>query len=80
MEAILCDDTGFPSGSAGGKRKQGFPDDTMKRLDLAEVDVQGPLDDSRTLPAGALRGVVAMNTQSWQRIDLTALATGGKLS
>ncbi len=80
LEVILYDDTGFPSGSAGGQLQQLFPDDTMKRLDLAEADVQGPADFSRELPAGTLMGVVAMNTQTWQRLDITAAASGGKVT
>ena len=80
LEVILYDDTGFPSGSAGGQLKELFPDDTMKRLDLVEADVQGPADFVRELPAGALMGVVAMNTQTWQRLDLTSAVAGGKVA
>ena len=80
LEVILYDDTGFPSGSAGGKLQELFPDDTMKRLDMVETDVQGPADYSKDLPAGVLMGIVAMNTQTWHRLDLTASAAGGKVS
>ena len=80
MEVILYDDTGFPSGSAGGKMQELFPDDTMKQLDMVEADVQGPSNFSREIPSGALMGVVAMNTQTWQRLDISAVATGGKVT
>ena len=80
LEVILYDDTGFPSGSAGGKLQELYPDDTMKRLDLVEAEVAGPADFSRDLPAGALMGVVAMNTQTWQRLDLAAAVAGGKVT
>jgi putative intracellular protease/amidase len=80
MEVILYDDTGFPSGSAGGELQQLFPDDTMKRLDMAEADVQGPVVCSRALPAGVLMGVVAMNAQTGQRLDITASVSKGKLT
>jgi hypothetical protein len=80
MEVILYDDTGFPSGSAGGKMQELFPDDTMKRLDMTEDDARGPTDYSKDLPAGVLMGIVAMNTQTWQRIDITASVAGNKVS
>lgn len=80
LEVILYDDTGFPSGSAGGKLQQLYPEDTMKRLDMAEEDVRGPAEYSRALPPGILMSAVAMNTRTWRRIDLTAAATGGRLS
>ena len=80
MEVILYDDTGFPSGSAGGKFRKLFPNDTMKRLDMAEDDARGPADYSKDLPAGSLMGIVAMNTQTWQRLDITAAASAGKVT
>ncbi len=81
MEVILYDDTGFPSGSAGGKLKELYPDDVMHRLDLAETDVTGPVDFSAAVPAdGKLVGVVAMNAKTFQRTDITASVSGGKVS
>ena len=80
MEVILYDDDGFPSGSAGGRLEKLFPGDTMKRLDMAEEVVQGPADYSRVLPVGTLMGVVAMDTQTFKRLDITASAAAGKLA
>ncbi|MEI7935430.1 MAG: glycosyl hydrolase [Verrucomicrobiota bacterium] len=80
MEVILYDDEGFPSGSAGGRMMKLFPDDTLKRLDKVEEEVQGPTNYSRDLPAGALMGVVAMNPQTWQRIDLTTNVSASHLT
>ena len=79
MEVIFYDDTGFPSGSAGNKMKELFPESTMKRLDLVEEQVQGPADYSRALPEGTLMGVVAMNTQTWKRVDITASVSGNRV-
>ena len=79
LEVILYDDTGFPSGSAGGRLATLFPDDTMKRLDLQAEDVLGPGEYSKALPAGVLMGVVAMNLQTGQRLDLTGSAAAGRL-
>jgi hypothetical protein len=80
MEVVLYDDTGFPSGTAGGRLSELFPDDTLKRLDMTEEVVQGPADYVKVLPAGALMSVVAMNTQTLQRLDITASASGGNLA
>ena len=80
MEVVFYDDTGFPSGSAGGKMQSLYPDDTMKRLDLTEMDVQGPAEYTQVLPAGVFMGAVAMNTQTWQRVDITASVADGKVS
>jgi len=80
MEVILYDDDGFPSGSAGGRLEKLFPDDTMKRLDMVEAHVQGPVDYSRVLPPGTLMGVVAMDEQTFKRLDITAFAADGKLA
>ena len=79
LEVILYDDSGFPSGSAGRKMKQLFPDDTLKRLDKSEEQVSGPTNYSRELPAGTSMSAVAMNLQTGQRMDLTAAANAGRL-
>lgn len=80
VEVIMYDDIGFPSGSAGGKLKELFPHDVMQRLDLTETNLQGPVDYSAKLPVGKLMGVVAMNPQTWQRIDITSSASGTNVS
>jgi len=79
MEVIMYDDIGFPSGSAGGKLQTLFPDDVMHRLDLTETNVQGPVDYAARLPDGKLMGIVAMNPQTWQRIDITSSVAGGQV-
>ena len=79
MEVIFYDDTGFPSGSAGGRLAKLFPDDTMKRLDLTEEEAEGPGQYVKALPGGALMGVVAMNVASRQRIDITASVANGEV-
>lgn len=80
MEVILYDDTGFPSGSAGGQLNKLYPDQTLKRLDLTEEDVHGPADYEKALPEGTLMGVVALNTQTCERIDITGAVKDGKLT
>lgn len=79
MEVIFYDDTGFPSGSAGGRLAKRYPDDTMKRLDLTEEVVTGPGDYAKPIPGGRLMGVVAMDSKTLRRIDLTAAAVDGRI-
>jgi hypothetical protein len=80
MEVILYDDIHFPSGTAGHEFADRYPDDTLHRLHMAETTVQGPADYVQDLPKGQLVGIVAMNTQTWQRMDITASASAGKVS
>jgi hypothetical protein len=42
MEVILYDDNDFPTGMAGGKLGELFPEHTMKRLDKIEMEITGP--------------------------------------
>ncbi len=79
MTLSLYDEYGFPSGAAGAPNSsdislfsQRYPDRTIKRLDNIEFDVTGPLEYKTEMPAGFLCAVVAMNTTSLERIDLTA--------
>jgi len=80
MEVILYDDNDFPSGSAGGRMAKLNPDHTVKRLDLSEEEVKGPASYVKSLPGGKLMGIVALNTQTWERIDISGSAADGKLS
>ncbi|MFK7981405.1 MAG: hypothetical protein AB8G86_15580, partial [Saprospiraceae bacterium] len=72
MQVILYDDNDFPSGMAGGKMGELFPEHTMKRLDKIEKEVSGPKRLSEEIPAGKLLSAVAMNIESLERIDITA--------
>ena len=80
MQVVFYDDINFPSGSAGGKMRQLYPDDVLKRLDKAEEEFAGPGVYTRDLPHGDLMAAVAMNATTLQRIDLTSLAKDGKLT
>jgi hypothetical protein len=70
VNVILYDDTGFPSGSAGGQLEMQFPDDVRKTLEKSEVVRTGPSFWKSPLPAGKLMAAVAMNTETHERIDL----------
>jgi hypothetical protein len=79
MEIILYDDNDFPSGMAGGKLEQQFPDHTMKRLDKAEVEIKGPATFIDTINAVQLMAAVAMNTKTLDRIEISNSAENGVL-
>jgi hypothetical protein len=87
MFLTIYDEYGFPSGSAGANMGDGiprfknkYPGATLKRLDKHEDSVAGPRAFSRQLPPGKLMSIVAMNTATLQRVDLTAKASGNSIS
>jgi hypothetical protein len=87
MVLTIYDEYGFPSGSGGANMGDGiprfknkFPDATLRRLDKHEEDVTGPAPYSKPLPAGTLMSIIAMNTDSQERVDLTGKASGGSIT
>ena len=69
---ILYDDTGFPSGNAGGQLEKQFPQDVRKTIEKSEVIRTGPKFWKSPLPAGKLMAAVAMNVETLERIDLVS--------
>lgn len=80
MEIILYDDNDFPSGMAGGKMQELYPEHTMKRLDKREKMLTGPTVFSDSINGIALMAAVAMNTQTQERIEISHLAEDGILT
>ena len=87
MFLTIYDEYGFPSGSCGANMGDGiprfknkYPDATLRRLDKHEDNVTGPGSYSKQLPPGKLMSVVAMNTGTKERVDLTGKASGGSIS
>jgi hypothetical protein len=80
MSVVFYDDIGFPSGTAGGRMKERFPDHIASRLDMAESTVTGPKAWKTVLPEGIFMGAVAMNTGSLERRDISGGVTGGSLA
>ena len=81
MKMCLYDEYWFPSGSAGGQFQKRFPDLTLKTLAMRADDVQGPKTYSAVAPDGVLMGIVAMNTATHERLDITGRADkAGKLT
>lgn len=83
MKVIFYDDVDFPSGSAGGEMEKLFPADTLKRLDKYEWTAAGPSEFREIIPiplveqalfgkpGGVLQAAVAMNMQTFERINLS---------
>jgi hypothetical protein len=80
MQVIFYDDINFPSGTAGKRLPQRFPDHTACRLDKRELQVTGPLPWDEALPAGIFMGAVAMNGQDGERRDISAAARDGRIA
>lgn len=80
MQVVLYDDNDFPSGMAGGKIGELFPQHTMKRLDKVEKQLKGPKLFTDTMPEGKLLSAVAMNIKSLERIDLSSFVKERKLN
>jgi hypothetical protein len=79
MEVILYDDNDFPSGMAGGKLGELFPEHTMKRLDNMEKELVGPTVFTDTINAVKLMAAVAMNTETLERIEISNFVKDGIL-
>lgn len=80
MEVILYDDNDFPSGMAGGKLGELFPEHTMKRLDKVEKTIKGAQTFTDRLPEGQLLAVVAMNPNTLERIALNDQLNGNSIT
>jgi len=86
LTMCLYDEFGFPSGGVGAVNGDDvprfslqYPDQTIKRLDKIEVEMKGPALYENKIPKGALMGVVAMETGTKQRINLTKMVTKGEI-
>ena len=79
MEVILYDDNDFPSGMAGGKMEELYPDHTMKRLDKIEHTVKGPQLFTDSVSCIKLMAAVAMNTETKERIEISQYVKDGFL-
>ncbi|MEL6923834.1 MAG: glycosyl hydrolase, partial [Bacteroidota bacterium] len=80
MEIILYDDNDFPSGMAGGKMEEKYPNHTMKRLDKIEYPVTGPTSFSESVPGVQLMAAVAVNQQTNERVEISEFAKDGQLT
>jgi hypothetical protein len=72
VSVVFYDDVGFPSGTAGGKMREQFPDHISSHLDKSESTVTGPKDWKRALPGGRFMGAVATRLQPCRRMSISA--------
>ncbi len=79
MEIILYDDNDFPSGMAGGKMEEKYPNHTMKRLDRIEHKLKGPMLFTDSVPGIQLMAAVAINKQTNKRIEISPYVKNGLL-
>ncbi len=85
LTMCLYDEYGFPSGGIGlhggdglPRFEQQFPGQTIKRLDKLEDTTVGPTVYKAKIPsAGKLMSIVAMKTNTLERIDLTDQVSEG---
>lgn len=85
MQMALYDEYGFPSGSGGAingddvpRFLNRYPSLTLKRLDKIEEEITGGVSYHRPVSReGKLMGVVAMNPETKQRVDLTDKVSEG---
>lgn len=75
MKFMIHDENGYPSYTANGSFGESLPDLTSKRLDMIEKDGNSGESVSFTTPTGSLMGVVAMNSDTFERQDITDSAT-----
>jgi hypothetical protein len=80
QKMCLYDEFWFPSGSAGGLLRERYPEALSKRLDMVETNIAGPGVVALDLPKGELMAAVAMNMATFDRLDLGAHASNGRLS
>ncbi|MGO1788458.1 MAG: glycosyl hydrolase [Sphingobacterium sp.] len=87
MRLNIYDEYGFPSGTAGdingdgiGRFKQKYPHLTNKRLDKTEFRPSSSTSFTTDVSEDALMALVAMDTLTDQRIDLTDSIENGKIN
>ena len=86
MTLWIYDEYGFPSGTAGdingdglGRFKKQYPEHTYKRLDKIEYKLRPNTVFNEVLPAGKLMAAVAMDTLTFERVDLKGHIAEGRL-
>jgi hypothetical protein len=75
MSVVFYDDCDFPSGTAGNRMAEHYPDDLMKYLSLATGSIQGPGDALLASVPGRLMSVLARNLENGQQRVVTSEAT-----
>ena len=80
LEQFFYDTPGFPSG-LGVDFYKTYREYSMRRLDMVAQDVAGPAPCQLAVPnGGVVMAAVAMNTKTFQRLDLTDKVTNNALA
>lgn len=77
MKMCLYDEFYFPSGYAGGNLVKKYPEALSKRLDKLEYSFKGPGLFNQKVTEDNIMGIVAMESSSLQRIDLSSKIKDG---
>ncbi len=79
LKVIFYDDISFPTGTAGGRLAERFPESVIKNLRKEEREVRGPVKIEVPVPHGTLMAAVAMENTTKQRINLASHIRDGTL-
>lgn len=71
MKFVLYNENGWPTYDAGGLLEEQYPELTAKRLDMISADAADGQTVNLELPEGQLMGAVAMNTDTFERVDIS---------
>lgn len=71
MSVVFYDDCDFPSGTAGNRMAEQFPEHLMKYLARGVVTAAGPCEVSIPMPTGTLMSAVARNLDGGGRTVVT---------
>jgi alpha-L-fucosidase 2 len=79
LKVIFYDDISFPTGTAGGRVAERFPESVIKNLRKEEREVAGGEVVELPVPHGTLMAAVAMETASKRLLDLESGISDGTL-
>lgn len=79
MQVILYDDIDFPSGMAGNRMKELYPDDTRRILEKTDTLISGPRKVEINIRDAQIMSVMCLNTQTAERLNLSEFVTDRKL-
>ncbi len=79
LKVIFYDTPGFPSGLGVDFRNK-YRAFSQRRLDMTAQDFQGPAQCNLAAGEGVVMAAVAMNTATWERVNLAAFVKDGNVS
>ena len=70
-DSMIYDELGYPAGIAGGLFYSKYPELAGKSIEFKETNVAGPANVRLTFPKPLFLGAVMMNTNTFERIDVS---------